>query len=179
MQKKEIVEKLTGKYRFVEQEDRLMLMEQNGERVKVVGVLYFKKGKLSYVSKGWGEYEGFQMDTLGKTLLSLFQNLKKGGLTSANIAVGSTREPQNTTHTIQMDFGKKKIRIKIFEGQMASPHISIFEELGEEENVPPRLFLPKESPALMPEKDVEKGGPFKEGEIESPKTSKSSRPVII
>ena len=45
---------------------------------------------------------------------------------SANIAVGSTREPHHTTHTIQMDFGKKKIRIKIFKGQMAPPNISIF-----------------------------------------------------
>ena len=47
MKKKEIVEKLTGNYHFVEQEDRLVLMEQDGERVNAVGVLYFKKGKLS------------------------------------------------------------------------------------------------------------------------------------
>ena len=65
LKKKEVVEKLNSKYRFVEQEDRLMLMEQKGEKVKEVGVLYFTKGKLSYVSKGWEEYEGFQMETLG------------------------------------------------------------------------------------------------------------------
>lgn len=45
--------------------------------------------------------------------------------------------------------------------------------------MPPRLSLPKEAPAMIPKKEVEKSEPSKENEIESTKIYKSSRLGII
>ena len=148
--RKDIIKRLEGRIHLLDQKDSLVLLDKKGPKEKVVGVLYFEEDKLIYGSKDWGEYEGFQMKKLARTLYSLFKNLEEEGQSSAEIIVKSNREPEHDVHSIQIVFGEKQIKIKMFEGKMSPPNLSIYEELGKIKAPHDLIALPSDSSQMIP-----------------------------
>lgn len=82
----------------------------------LVGMVAFKKNKVSWIGKPWGSFGGSEAASFGHAFAGVLSGLIEKGKSSANIQLRQVREPGISYESIYINFGKHDITLTITEG---------------------------------------------------------------
>lgn len=128
--KKEIIESLISKrYKLVRVTDsNTYFMTTRDKPYDWVGSMEFEDGRLTSITKSWGNFTGKEAMELSQSLFSSISGAKEH-IFPASIKTSIMREPNFSTMTIKIDFlSNRSVTINIFEKvNESTPQISIDE----------------------------------------------------
>jgi hypothetical protein len=87
-----------------------------GPPFKLLGAVSFKDGKVSWVSKRWGQYSGRGATELANALVGTLDSGSGGAMATITVEP-PTRTPELTLTTININFGTKSITLLINESR--------------------------------------------------------------
>ena len=100
--------------------DMFFLSERDAPNAKVIGGISFKNGRLSWVQRNWGSFDGSaRADEVAKALYSAIESATTATGSSASVSTKINRVPGTEFRSTYFDFPGHKVSITVADGNSA------------------------------------------------------------
>ena len=110
MPQSEVLRQLQKNYKVSEPNDRggmWPILDRKTNELK--GAVTFKAGKVSWVTRDWGSFEGQGLKDFTQALFSVIANLNEEGQHLASVTTSTQRSPQVVLDTVTLRFSTKAL----------------------------------------------------------------------
>lgn len=127
--KAKIFDKLAAEYQLskVGETDQWGITTKS-QPYRLVGLIAFDNGKVSFVNKSWGSYEENQKEPFDDLYRAL-SSISDDGKTMALLQVTESKDPQGSIKEIRLHFGKRYFSITISDLKGSSSSVGFSEIL--------------------------------------------------
>jgi hypothetical protein len=116
-----VLSKLKGKTLAKAGSNGWMITEKSGTEILPIGGVSFKGGKLTWISRHWGNFDsGDSAVDLSLELYRVLSYLDERGESVVHISTSTAQEPGMTLKTIEVRSTERKVTIGILEGKGAN-----------------------------------------------------------
>jgi hypothetical protein len=132
MPRSEVMSKLKENYNLQPLEkdpDQFLIFDKRSHVSPFVGNIAFEQDKLSYISRGWGSFEGGEAIKLAKSLASILANLNDEGGTVAVVKSTQRRQPDFIINEISFSVGNKTVDISVAESSQFETTVTLRENI--------------------------------------------------